>query len=200
MSSEVKLFGLWDCSTIVVTDPGLIGYISLEQKMIPQSYGRNASNRFWKSKYNIVERLMGKLMIPGHRGKSHKLTSGYCTGKGITVYNIVVNTFKLIEKQLNKNPIEVFVVAVQNSAPREEITTIEYGGARYPQAVDCGPQRRVDIALRQMVQGAYSKCFNKKVSIEKTLANEIIAAYNNDQSSQAISKKIELERQADSSR
>ena len=33
----------------------------------------------------------------------------------------------------------IFVKAIENAAPREEITTIEYGGARYPQAVDCSP-------------------------------------------------------------
>ena len=101
---------------------------------------------------------------------------------------------------MNKNPIEVFVKALENAAPREEITTIEYGGARYPQAVECSPMRRVDVALRQMVQGSYSRCFNKKIKIEDALADEIIKAYNTDQTSQAISKKLELERQADSSR
>jgi len=41
---------------------------------------------------------------------------------------------------------------------------------------------------------------NSKISIERSLANEILAAYRVDQSSSAIQKKLELERQADSSR
>ena len=144
---------------------------------------------------------MGKLQVPGHKGKSHKLTSGHCTGKAMNSYRIVFKAFGIIENQTKKNPIEVFVKALENAAPREEITTIEYGGARYPQAVDCSPQRRIDIALRQMTQGSYAKAFNKKVSMEKALANEIIGAYNADQaSSQAYSKRIELERQAESAR
>ena len=98
------------------------------------------------------------------------------------------------------NPVEVFVKALENSAPREEITTIEYGGARYPQAVECAPQRRVDLALRQMVQGSYQKSFNKKPNMVEVLADEIIKAYNSDQGSAAIAKKLELERQADASR
>ncbi|MBS3150482.1 30S ribosomal protein S7 [Candidatus Woesearchaeota archaeon] len=196
----MKLFNKYDLSGIVINDPGLKGYINLDPLLVPKTTGRNTSNRFWKAKYNIVERLMNKLMVPGHKGKKHKLTSGSCTGKGLMVYKIVQKTFDIIEGRLKKNPVEVFVKALENAAPREEITTIEYGGARYPQAVECAPLRRVDIALRQMVQGSYSRCFNKKVRIEEVLAEEIIKAYNTDQGSQAISKKLELERQADSSR
>lgn len=62
------------------------------------------------------------------------------------------------------------------------------------------PLRRIDIALRQMVQGSYQKSFNSKIRIEKALADEIIKAYELNQQSTAIAKKLELERQAESSR
>ena len=196
----MKLFDTWDISGIKVADPGIQRYINLNPLFVPKTTGRNAKNRFWRSKYNIVERLMNKLMVTGHRGKKHKITSGHNTGKGILVYNIVLKTFAIIEKKMNKNPVEVFVKALEYAAPREEITTIEYGGAKYPQAVEVAPQRRVDIALRQMVNGSYQRCFNKKIKIHEALADEIMRAYNIDQQSAAISKKLELERQADSSR
>ena len=89
---------------------------------------------------------------------------------------------------------------MENAAPREEIITIEYGGARYPKACECAPQRRVDSAMKLMVQGAYSKSFNKKKSYVEALAEEIIAAYNSSSLSNAVAKKNEMERQADSSR
>jgi len=196
---QFKLFDKWDTSKIVVEDHGLKAYISLNQILVPKSAGRNRQ-RFWKSKSNIVERLMNKLQVPGHKGKKHTKTSGHCTGKGGKVYNIVKRTFEIVEKKTNLNPIQVFVKALENAAPREEITTIEYGGAKYPQAVDCAPQRRIDIALRQFIQGSYNKSFGNKIKIDEALANEIVNAYNIDQASQAISKKLELERQADSSR
>ncbi|MEK6934388.1 MAG: 30S ribosomal protein S7 [Nanoarchaeota archaeon] len=196
---EIKLFNKWDTSKINVVDPGLKDYISLNTILIPKSNGRNRL-RFHKSKSHIVERLINKVMIPGHRGKKHKLTSGHATGKNQNAINIVKGAFEIVEKKTNKNPVEVFVQAIENSAPREEITTIEYGGARYPQAVDCAPQRRIDIALRMMVQGSYQRSFGKKKNMKENLADEIIAAYNKDSSSAALSKKTELERQADSSR
>ena len=143
---------------------------------------------------------MNKMMVSGHKGKKHKTTSGHNTGKATKLYKIIEKTLMIIEQQTKKNPIEVLVKAIENAAPREEITTIEYGGARYPQAVDTAPLRRIDVALRQMTQGAYSKSFNSRSPIEKTLAEEIMNAYNMDQKSTAIAKKLELERQADASR
>ena len=51
-----------------------------------------------------------------------------------------------------------------------------------------------------MTQGSYHKAFNSKKPIEEYLAEEIINAYNLSQSSNAIAKKLEVERQADNSR
>ncbi|MEK6860355.1 MAG: 30S ribosomal protein S7 [Nanoarchaeota archaeon] len=197
----IKIFNKWDTSSIKVEDQGLVRYINIQPITVPRTGGRQAKYRFYKSTaVNIVERLMNKLQIPGHRGKKHFRTSGHCTGKAVRLYNTIFRTFLIIEKQLNKNPVEVFVKALENAAPREEITSIEYGGARYPQAVECAPQRRIDITLKMFVQGAYSKCFNAKKKLEEALADEIIKAYNLDQTSTAIAKKLELERQAESSR
>lgn len=197
---QFKLFDKWDSAGVMVSDPGLKKYISLPSLLVPRSFGRNANTRFGKSKIHIVERLMNKLMVTGHKGKKHFRTSGHITGKGISVYNAVKKSFEIVEQNVKQNPIQVFVKALENAAPREEITTIEYGGARYPQAVDCAPQRRIDIALRQFTQGAYSKSFGKKNKLSEALADEIIKAYKSDQTSQAVSKKLELERQAASSR
>ncbi|MEK6835269.1 MAG: 30S ribosomal protein S7 [Nanoarchaeota archaeon] len=196
---DFKLFNRWE-TNIEVNDPGLKRYINLNKVLVPKTGNRYAQQKFWKSKLNVVERLINKLMIPGHKGKKHKTTSGRVSGKSQKVYNIVENVFKIIEEKTKKNPIEVFIRALENAAPREEIISIEYGGARYPQAVECAPQRRVDIALRQMVQGSYQKSFNKKINMTDALADEILKAYQSDQGSQAIAKKLELERQADSSR
>ena len=196
---DFKLFDRWD-TKVQVNDPGLIRYITLNPILVPKTGGRYVQTRFWKSKNNIVERLINKLMIPGHRGKKHKTTSGRISGKSQKVYDIVENVFKIIEEKTKKNPIEIFIRALENAAPREEIISIEYGGARYPQAVECAPQRRIDIALRQFVQGSYQKSFNKKINIVDALVDEILKAYNLDQTSTAIAKKLELERQADASR
>ncbi len=200
MPAEIKAFNKWSTEGIKVDDPGLKPYIILNPRIVPKTGARYAKSRFHKSKIFIVERLINKLMIPGHKTKKHFKTSYHITGKANKAVSIVENVFSIIEKQLKENPIKVFVKALENAAQREEIITIEYGGARYPKAVECAPQRRIDIALRHMAQGAYHKSFNSKKSIEDTLAEEIINAYKLNAASNAIAKKLEVERQADSSR
>ncbi|MBN1503251.1 30S ribosomal protein S7 [Candidatus Woesearchaeota archaeon] len=197
---EIKAFNRWGTESIKVEDEGLRDYINLSPKIVPKTGARYAGNRFHKSKIFIVERLINKLMISGHKGKKHKTTSGRNTGKALSAYELVEKAFRQIEGKLNKNPVEVFVRALENAAPREEIITIEYGGARYPKAVEVSPQRRIDLALRYMTQGVYQSAFDSKKSSVNALVEEIINAYNSSAQSDAIAKKYELERQADSSR
>ena len=198
--SDIKAFNRWSMEGIKVEDPGLQHYVTLQPRIVPKTGARYAGNKFHKSRTFIVERLMNKLMVPGHKSRKHFKTSCHITGKAETAYGIVEEAFKQIEKTTKENPIKVFVKALENAAQREEIITIEYGGARYPKAVECSPQRRVDLALKYITQGAYHKTFNTKKSIVSSLAEEIINAYRLSNASNAIAKKLEIERQADSSR
>ena len=196
----VLAFNRWDVSGVAVVDAGLQRYINLSPRIVPRSGGVSASKRFHKSKYFIVERLMNKIIVPGHKGKKHFRSSGGTTGRAVNSYNTVLECFEILEKKTGKNPIEVFVRALENGAPREEIIAIEYGGARYPKAVECSPQRRVDIALRWFVQGALAKSINSKTKLVNALAGELFDAYSLSSKSNAVTKKFDLERQADSSR
>jgi len=198
--TEIKAFNKWDTSDIKVGDPGLRDYITLDPKIVPRTGARYAGNRFHKSKVFIVERLMNKIMIPGHKSRKHFKSSKHLTGKASKAYDIIERVFRIIENKTKENPLKIFVKALENAAQREEIITIEYGGARYPKAVECAPQRRIDLVLRNMTQGSYHKSFNSKKSIEGCLAEEIINAYKSSSTSNAIAKKLEVERQADSSR
>lgn len=196
----INVFNKWSVEEIKVEDDGLKDYINLRPRIVPKTGSRYAGYRFRQNKTFIVERLINKMMIPGHKAKKHKISSGHCTDKTIAAYSRVEKTFMIIEKKLGKNPIGVFVKALENAAPREGVVTIEYGGARYPKAVEISPQRRIDYALRLMCQSAYQKAFNSKKSIIQTLSDEIINAYNLSPNSAAIAKKQELERQSDSAR
>jgi small subunit ribosomal protein S7 len=198
--SNILVFNRWNVDGIKVGDLGLVDYISLQPRIVPRTGARYAGNKFHKSKAFIVERLINKLMVPGHKSKKHFKTSGHITGKGETAYGIVEEALKQIEKTTKENPIKVLVKAIENAAQREEIITIEYGGARYPKAVECSPQRRIDLVLRHFTQGAYHKSFNSKKSMVGCLSEEIVNAYRLNAASHAIGKKLEIERQSDSSR
>ena len=99
---EIKAFGRWSVEGINIEDKGLINYINLNPKIVPKTGARYAGNRFHKSKVFIVERLINKLMIPGHKSKKHFKSSGHSTGKANTSYLIVEKAFRIIEKKLNK--------------------------------------------------------------------------------------------------
>jgi small subunit ribosomal protein S7 len=195
----MKLFDLWDISEVKVDDQGLKRVINLQPKLLLKSHGRIKYDAA-KTKVNVVERFINLLQVPGSRGKKHRIITSWITGKHGKCTKILIDTFKIIEQKTGQNPVAVFVKAIENAAPRDEVTTLEYGGARYPQAVDISPRRRLNIVLRFFVNGAYDKAFNKKATITQALANEIIAAYNNTSDSYAISKKNDIEKQADAAR
>lgn len=194
-----KIFDLYDMDNIVVNDIGLKSVINLNPKLALKSNGRN-TQKFGQLKVNVVERLVNKLAVAGHRGKKHRVMVGSATGKYTRNAGIVLEAFEIIGKRTGKNPVEVFVKAIENASPRDEITVIEYGGARYPQAVDVSPLRRLNLALKHIVHGSSDKAFGKKKSFAQALAEEIMLAYDNNGESFAIRKKIESEKQADSAR
>jgi len=197
---DIKLFNKWTIEGVKVEDLGLQRYLTLDPKIIPKTGARYAGNRFHKSQTFIIERLASKLMNSGHKSKKHFMSSGHNTGKKTRALKIVEKALAKAELKLKKNPIAILVKAIENAAPREEVIAVEYGGARYPKAVEVAPQRRIDLALRYMTQGSYIRSFNKKMKIEDALAEEIIQAFQSSGKSAAISKKKDLERQAASSK
>ncbi len=198
--AHLKIFNRWPMD-VAVNDLGLKNYININPLIVPWSAGRNIKKQFWKSKKSIVERLMLKLMVAGHKGKKHFRTSNVNTGKLATQYSTIKKTFELIEQRTKKNPIEVFVRALEVGSPREGIATIEYGGVRYPKSADMAPQRRVDLCLRWMTQTAFAQSAKGKKHVWTALADEIMATANGDTTkSNCLTKKQDLERQSGASR
>lgn len=197
---ELKLFNKWE-TKVDVQDPGLKIYLNVGNTIVPRiSHGRHSKKKFYKSDITVVERLMNHLFVPGHKGKKHKVTSRQLTGKSTTSYSILRETFEIIENKLGKNPVQVFVTAIENAALREEVSAYQMGSIIARKAVITAPQRRVDIALRFFAQGAYRKSFKNKKSMAECLAQEIMLAYNNSKESVAISEKERIEREAEGAR
>lgn len=196
---EMKLFGLFDPTEVRVEDPGLKRVVNLSPRLMLKSHGRIKYDPT-RSKVNVVERLINLLQVPGSRGKKHRIVTFWITGKKAKCTKIVIDAFKLIEQRTKENPLKIFVKAIENGAPMDGVTSIEYGGAKYPQAIDISPRRRLNLVLRYIINGAYDKAFNKKVDITEALAKEIIAASQNSGESYAITKKSDSEKQADAAR
>jgi small subunit ribosomal protein S7 len=196
---QMKIFGLYDATEISVEDPGLKRVVNLDSKLMLKSHGRIKWDPA-RTRVNVVERFINLLQVPGSRGKKHKIITGWITGKQAKCTKIAMSAFKIIGEKTGENPLKVFVKALENGAPMDEVTAIEYGGARYPQAVDVSPRRRLNLVLRFIINGSYDKAFNKKATIVEALAKEIMLAAEGSSESHAISKKNDLQKQADAAR
>jgi len=186
---EIKLFQKWSFKEIKVNDLGLQRYLNLTPMVAPHSMGRHEHQRFRKADVNVVERLINNMMRPGKN-----------SGKKAKSANIVKQAFEIINLRTGKNPVEVLVRAVENSAPCEDTTRISYGGVVYHLSVDVAPQRRIDLAIRHITEGARAASANTPKSIEECIADELILAANNDIKSAGVAKRNEIERVAQSSR
>ncbi|NPA22507.1 MAG: 30S ribosomal protein S7 [Candidatus Micrarchaeota archaeon] len=197
------LFGKWDVEKVEVRDPSLKDVMVISDKF-PHTHGHHANKYMGKTKVNIVERLINKLMrggtgekVSGRVIRSH----GRLQGKKWKIIKKVEKAFEIIEKKTGENPVQMLVRAIENAAPREDITKMEIAGVRYQLAVDISSIRRIDVALRNLVLATLMKTFNSGRKLEEVLAEEIILAARGDTANSfALRKKDEIERIAKSAR
>jgi len=200
MESKILLFNKWDLSEVHSNDPGLAGKMNLNPIIVPRTGGKYTTTEFHKSKMSIVERFMNKLMVAGHRGKRHQITSGRCAGNTQVLYNAVKDAFEIIQKKTGKNPVQTLVDAIDNSAVIEEVASYRLGGIIARKAVIVSPQRRLDLSLRFLSQGIYKSAFKSKKKIADVIAEELLAAASGDTKAFAVSEKNRLEREAEGAR
>ena len=96
--TDLKIFGLYGTEGLTVSDKGLNRYISFESRLVIKSRGRNR-DKFSKAKTNIVERLIGELSVPGHRGKKHKIMTKV-SGKYTQQAKVIMETLKIISRTM----------------------------------------------------------------------------------------------------
>ena len=187
-SNFFPVLSKYDMDSVKIEDKGLERYINLATENIYLG-GVNANKIFAKSKIPLVERIVNNIMRTEHYN-----------GKKIKAYKVIKATFDIIDKKTKNNPMQVLINAVQNAAPKEETTRLRFGGISVPKAVDIAPQRRLDIAIRNICQGSVNASHKNKKSMEACLADEIIKASKNDVASFAVAKKNDIERVAKSAR
>jgi len=178
----------YNMSEVKIEDKGLERYINIDTQRIYLG-AVNANKMFGKSKMPIVERLINNIM----RSENYN-------GKKSKAYKVVRDAFDIIDKKTKTNPVQVLIDAIQNAAPKEETTRLKFGGINVPKAVDVAPQRRIDVAIRNICTGALNSTHKNKKSISACLADEIMKASKNDVASFAITKKNDVERVAKSAR
>ena len=183
------VFGKWDASEVVCSDPGIARYVNLKMIGAPHTGGRHANAWFGKQALSVTERFINNLMRSGkYSGKKQ-----YCAKS-------LDEAFDRINAKRGENPLQKFVDAITEAAPCEEITRVRIGAVSQPKAVDSSPSRRLDVALRNLAIGSASATMKSKKSLTEGIISEISKASEGDVNSFAVGKRHELERIAASAR
>ena len=163
--AEIKIFGKWGTEGIKVMDPGLVDYVTLTPRMVPKTGARYAKQKFYKSRISIVERLINKLMIPGHLGKKHKLTSYKATGKSNKAYRIVEKTLSPARRN-NHNRIRRSPIPKSNRvqpAKKNRRCTEAHNTGSIPEKI------QKEKACRRIPRRRNNSCLAKKLCLTRNL-------------------------------
>jgi len=101
----------------------------------------------------------------------------------------------ILQKKTQKDPIEVFVQALENAKPLVEVKSRRVGGATYQVPIEIRPERRQALGIRWLITNSRSR--SEKTMFQK-LAGEIMDAYNNTGTS--IKKKEDTHKMAEANR
>jgi len=117
------------------------------------------------------------------------------SGKKTIAKTIVYQTFDIIKKKTNENPLNVFEKAIRNASPIVEVKARRVGGSTYQVPVEVSGFRATNLALRWIIRYAHQRV-GKSMSIK--LANEIIDTANN--IGNTIKKKEETHKMAEANK
>jgi len=116
-------------------------------------------------------------------------------GKKSVARDIVYSAFDILEEKTKKPGVEVFKKAMSNVQPLIEVRSRRVGGATYQVPMEVRPERRIALAMRWIKTYARKRS-EKSMSVK--LANELLAASNNEGSS--VKKKEETHKMAEANK
>ena len=128
----------------------------------------------------IVTRLINNVMIDGKKGVAQK---------------IVYGAFEIVQEKTGKDPLSVFIEAMNNVMPVLEVKARRVGGATYQVPIEVRPDRRQTLGLRWIT--LYSRNRSERTMKER-LANEILDAVNS--TGGAVKKRDEMHKMAEANK
>lgn len=116
-------------------------------------------------------------------------------GKRSVAVRIMYRALELAAERAKKEPLEIFESALKNVGPQIEVKPRRVGGATYQVPVEVGPERRLSLAMRWIIQAARARSGK---SMAEKLAGELLDAANN--TGAAIKKREETHKMAEANR
>ena len=117
------------------------------------------------------------------------------SGKKAVAERIIYGALDQVEKKIGKDPLEVFMVALNNVKPMVEVKSRRVGGANYQVPVEVRPVRRVALAMRWLKESARKR---GEKSMAQRLANELLEAVEG--RGGAMKKRDEVHRMAEANK
>ncbi len=128
----------------------------------------------------VVSKFINKIMKGGERGKAETIFYG---------------SFDIIGKREKKDPLEVFLRALENVKPVLEVRSRRVGGATYQIPTEVRPERRETLAIRWIL---YFTRQRKGKPMKEKLAEELIMASRGE--GLAVKRREDTHRMAEANR
>jgi len=116
-------------------------------------------------------------------------------GKKAVAERIIYGALEQVEKKAGKDPLEIFMVAINNVKPMVEVKSRRVGGANYQVPVEVRPVRRMALAMRWLKESARKR---GEKSMSQRLANELLEAAEG--RGGAMKKRDEVHRMAEANK
>lgn len=116
-------------------------------------------------------------------------------GKKQTCVNIIYDAFDKLKAKTEKDPLEVFLKALDNVKPNVEVKSRRVGGATYQVPIEIRDSRREALAMRWIIGAARSRNGH---GMADTLASELLDAFNN--TGTAYKKKEDTHKMAEANK
>ncbi|MDR3167337.1 MAG: 30S ribosomal protein S7 [Treponema sp.] len=133
-------------------------------------------------KYNsvVVSKFVNRMMWEGKRSVGLR---------------IVHEALGLLQSKVDKEPLEVFLKAIENVKPAVEVKSRRVGGATYQVPVEIREARREALGMRWIINAARARSGR---GMEDRLAAELLDAYNN--TGTAFKKKEDTHKNAEANK
>ena len=134
------------------------------------------------TRYNstVISKFVGRMMLDGKKSVSTR---------------IVYEALDTLKQKTEKDPLEVFLKALDNVKPLVEVKSRRVGGATYQVPIEIRESRREALAMRWVIAAARAKSGR---GMGERLAAELLDAYNN--TGTAYKKKEDTHKMAEANK
>ncbi len=117
-------------------------------------------------------------------------------GKKSIALSVFYSAMDMVAEKVNdREPIDVFIAAVENCRPSIEVRSKRVGGANYQVPTPVNMKRQQTLAIRWILEACRDK---KGRPMSRRLADELLAAYRRE--GVAITKRENVHRMADANK